>query len=49
VSFTVFAKEGGKTQIGLGHERLPDAATAERMKRMWRERLDALRHLLEAP
>lgn len=48
VSFTVFAKEAGKTQLGLGHERLPDAATAEGMKRMWRERLDALRQLLEA-
>jgi uncharacterized protein YndB with AHSA1/START domain len=48
VSFTVFPKDGGKTQLGLGHERLPDAATGERLKRMWRERLDALRDLLEA-
>lgn len=37
-----------KTQLSLGHEKIPDAAAAERLKGLWRERLDALKELLEA-
>ena len=44
----MFPKGDGKTQIGLGHEKLPDADTAERIKAMWRERLTALKELLES-
>ena len=46
--FNLFAKGEGKTQIGLAHEKLPDASTADRLKVMWRERLGALKELLEA-
>ncbi len=48
VGFDMFPKGEGKTQIGLGHEKLPDADTAERIKAMWRERLTALKELLES-
>jgi uncharacterized protein YndB with AHSA1/START domain len=48
VTYYLTPKDGGKTQIGLSHEKLPDAEAAERMKRFWRERLAALKELLEA-
>lgn len=37
-----------KSQIALEHERLPDADTAEEMKAWWRERVAALKTMLEA-
>lgn len=37
----------GKAQISVSHERLPDADSAEAMKAYWRERLVALKPLLE--
>lgn len=40
-------KGGAKSQVSVSHERLPDAATGERMKAMWRDRLSALKELLE--
>ena len=36
-----------KSQVGLSHERLPDAAEADRMKPFWRERVVRLKELLE--
>jgi hypothetical protein len=36
-----------KSQVGLSHERLPDAAEADRMRPFWRERVAALKELLE--
>jgi hypothetical protein len=48
VAYNMMAKGDGKTQLSLGHERLPDAAAAERIKGMWRERLTALKEMLEA-
>lgn len=36
-----------KSRIALAHERLPDADTAEEMKSWWRERVAALKDLLE--
>jgi hypothetical protein len=33
--------------VALLHEKLPDAATAAKLKAFWRDRLDALRTLLE--
>jgi hypothetical protein len=33
--------------VGLAHERLPDADTADEMKTWWRERLTALKSQLE--
>lgn len=42
------SKGEGRTQVALQHEKLPDAAAADRMKAMWRERLLALKDMLEA-
>jgi hypothetical protein len=41
-------KGDGKSTVGVSHERLADAAEAERMKAFWRERVAALKRLLEA-
>jgi hypothetical protein len=45
VGFT--AKDAAKSTAALEHERLPDAEEAERMKAFWRERVTALKELLE--
>jgi uncharacterized protein YndB with AHSA1/START domain len=37
-----------KSRVALAHERLPDADTADAMRAYWRERLQALKALLEA-
>ena len=37
----------GKSQAAVEHERLPDAETAERTKAFWRDRLTALKTMLE--
>jgi hypothetical protein len=42
------AKADGKSLAALAHEKLPDAAEAERMKGFWRERVAALKEVLEA-
>ena len=41
------ARGESKSQVALVHERLPDAATAEQLKPWWRERVAALKRLLE--
>jgi hypothetical protein len=41
------AKDGDKSTAALSHERLPDAEEAERMKAFWRERVGALKEVLE--
>lgn len=45
VAFT--AKDGGRSHVAVSHERIPDAATADRLKAMWRERLAELKVVLE--
>jgi uncharacterized protein YndB with AHSA1/START domain len=45
VAFT--ARGESKSQVALTHERVPDAATAEELKRFWRERMAALKQVLE--
>ncbi len=45
VGFT--AKGEAKAQVAVGHERLTNAEDAARMKAFWRERLTALKELLE--
>ena len=45
VSFA--AKGEAKSDRGAAHERLPDAAEAERMKAFWRERVAGLKEVLE--
>jgi hypothetical protein len=45
VGFT--AKGEAKSQVALEHERLPDAAAAEKQRAYWRERMVALKTLLE--
>ena len=42
-----YAKGDGKSQVALEHTRLPDADTAEEMKSWWRERVGALKEMLE--
>ena len=37
-----------KSRVALEHEKLPDGEVAERMKVWWRERVQALKELLEA-
>lgn len=44
----VTPKGVGKAQVGLQHERLADAEAAAAMKTFWRERLAALKQLLES-
>jgi len=46
VAFT--ARGEAKSQVAVTHERVPDAATADKLKAFWRERLAALKQLLEA-
>jgi hypothetical protein len=41
------AKGEAKSTVALAHERLPDAEEAERMKAFWRDRVTALKELLE--
>ena len=40
-------KDAGKSQLSVVHQRLPNAAAAERSKSYWRERVAALKQLLE--
>jgi len=40
-------KANGKSLAALAHEKLPDAAEAERMKAYWRERVAVLKEVLE--
>jgi uncharacterized protein YndB with AHSA1/START domain len=41
-------KGPSKTQVAVTHERLPDADAVARVKELWRERLSALKELLES-
>jgi hypothetical protein len=41
------SKANGKSLAALAHEKLPDAAEAERMKAYWRERVAVLKEVLE--
>jgi hypothetical protein len=42
------SKGDAKSTASLAHEKLPDAGEAERMKAFWRERVAALKEVLEA-
>jgi hypothetical protein len=48
VNVTFLAKGEGKSTVAVEHARLADAEEAERMKALWRERLNALKSGLEA-
>ncbi len=41
------AKDDGRSTVALEHSRLPDGEEAERMKAYWRERVVALKEVLE--
>ena len=41
------SKGEAKSMVGLAHEKLPDAEEADRMKAYWRERVAALKEVLE--
>jgi hypothetical protein len=47
VNVTFMAKGEEKSTVALLHERLSDAAEAERMKAFWRDRVAALKRELE--
>ena len=47
VVFGLTVKGEAKTQVAVAHQKLPEADTAQRLQRMWRERLTALKELLE--
>ena len=47
VNVLFYPKGADKSQLTVTHERLPDAAAAERMKAYWKERLDELKAVLE--
>ena len=46
IAFT--ARGEAKSQVALTHERVPDAETADKLTAFWRERMAALKELLEA-
>jgi uncharacterized protein YndB with AHSA1/START domain len=45
IAFT--ARGESRSQVALTHERVPDAGTADKLKAFWRERMAALKQLLE--
>jgi hypothetical protein len=47
VGFT--PKGEAKVQVGVAHEKVPDAERAGQLKAFWRDRLPALKTLLESP
>lgn len=47
VAVTFLDKGAGRSVVDVQHDRLPDASTAEQVKGFWRERLVALKSLLE--
>jgi uncharacterized protein YndB with AHSA1/START domain len=47
VNVGFYPKGEGRSQVAVAHERLPDPQTGEQMKHHWRERLNALKALLE--
>jgi hypothetical protein len=44
---TFVARGADKSTVALSHERLADAAEADRMRAYWRERIDALKEQLQ--
>jgi hypothetical protein len=44
---SITASGPSRSQVASQHERLPDAETAEAMKRWWRDRLTSLKAQLE--
>jgi hypothetical protein len=49
VAVYVTAKGAGRATVSIVHEKLSDAASAEHLKTLWRDRLTTLKDLLEAP
>jgi uncharacterized protein YndB with AHSA1/START domain len=47
VVVNIVPKGDGKALVAVGHEQVPDADTAERLKVAWREWLDGLKAVLE--
>jgi hypothetical protein len=43
-----WGESGDKTRLHVQHEQLPDKETAKRAKAFWRERVGALKDLLES-
>ncbi len=47
MNVTFAALDGGKSQVAIEHDHLPDARAAAERKAYWRARLTALKSLLE--
>lgn len=47
VNVYVYAKGPDKSLVTVEHHKLPDAASVAKMKSLWRERLEALKSMLE--
>jgi hypothetical protein len=45
--FGLTTKGDGKTLVAVAHEKLPDGEAVQAMKVLWRERLAALKEVLE--
>ncbi|HEX7197553.1 MAG TPA: DUF4287 domain-containing protein [Candidatus Limnocylindria bacterium] len=48
VVFGLTGKGEDRTLVGVAHEKLPDGDAVQAMKALWRERLDALKELIES-
>jgi uncharacterized protein YndB with AHSA1/START domain len=48
LAIAITARGESKSQVALTHERVPDAGAADKLKAFWRERMAALKELLEA-
>lgn len=48
ITVSAASSGAGKTTVAVDHERLPDSASAVERKAYWKDRLSALRSLLEA-
>lgn len=49
ISVTFEAKDAAKSQVTVEHERVPDAKSADAARAFWRERLAALKTMIETP
>jgi hypothetical protein len=47
LSVGFYAKDAGKSQVALAHEKIADAQKADELKAFWRERMNLLKRLLD--
>jgi hypothetical protein len=47
LSIGFYAKDAGRSQVALAHEKIADPQQADQLKAFWRERMNLLKKLLE--